>query len=494
MSSHNNNNRRSSFSSSTTSSMAKRHPPVTASENNAGKVLASAKKRPPLTNLTNHNASRNSSTLVTKVAKTKKEPSISGNKKPTFSSVKSATVVFPKATTTTISSTSASSSFSERNEAVFPLVSSSLNVPVSSCMDLSSPGKSDGMSVSMDETMSSCDSFKSPDIEYVDNSDVPEVDSIERKTYCSLNISDSDYPTGNVCSRDILVELEKGEKIVDIDDDHVDPQLCASFACDIYKHLRASEAKKRPSTNFMEKIQKDINPSMRAILIDWLVEVAEEYRLVPDTLYLTVNYIDRYLSGNAMNRQQLQLLGVASMMIASKYEEICAPQVEEFCYITDNTYFKEEVLQMESTVLNFLKFEMTAPTIKCFLRRFVRAAQGIDEVPSLQLECLTNYIAELSLLEYSMLCYAPSLVAASSIFLAKFMLFPSAKPWNSTLQHYTQYQTSDLCACVKDLHRLCCNSPNSNLPAIKEKYNQHKYKYVAKKYCPSSIPQEFFQN
>ncbi|XP_050878979.1 cyclin-A1-1 [Lathyrus oleraceus] len=494
MSSHNNNNnnnRRSSFSSSTTSSMAKRHPPVT--ENVAGKVLASAKKRPPLTNLTNHNASRNSSTLVTKVAKTKKEPSISGNKKPTFSNVKSATVVFPKAISTT--TTSASSSFSERNEAVFPLVSTTFNVPVvSSCMDLSSPSKSDGMSVSMDETMSSCDSFKSPDIEYVDNSDVPAVDSIERKTYCSLNISDSDYPTGNVCSRDILVELEKGEKIIDIDDDHVDPQLCASFACDIYKHLRASEVKKRPSTNFMEKIQKDINPSMRAILIDWLVEVAEEYRLVPDTLYLTVNYIDRYLSGNAMNRQQLQLLGVASMMIASKYEEICAPQVEEFCYITDNTYFKEEVLQMESTVLNFLKFEMTAPTIKCFLRRFVRAAQGIDEVPSLQLECLTNYIAELSLLEYSMLCYAPSLIAASSIFLAKFMLFPSTKPWNSTLQHYTQYQTSDLCACVKDLHRLCCNSPNSNLPAIKEKYNQHKYKYVAKKYCPSSIPQEFFQN
>lgn len=51
-----------------------------------------------------------------------------------------------------------------------------------------------------------------------------------------------------------------------------------------------------------------------------------------------------------------------------KYEEICAPQVEEFCYITDNTYFKDEVLQMEATVLNFLKFELTAPTAKCFLR------------------------------------------------------------------------------------------------------------------------------
>lgn len=71
--------------------------------------------------------------------------------------------------------------------------------------------------------------------------------------------------------------------------------------------------------------------------------MSEEYRLVPETLYLTVNYIDRYLSGNVISRQKLQLLGVACMMIAAKYEEICAPQVEEFCYITDNTYLKDEV-------------------------------------------------------------------------------------------------------------------------------------------------------
>ncbi|KAK7258620.1 hypothetical protein RIF29_11561 [Crotalaria pallida] len=97
----------------------------------------------------------------------------------------------------------------------------------------------------------------------------------------------------------------------------MDLQLCATYACDIYKHLRASEAKKRPSTDFMERIRKDINSSMRAILIDWLVEVAEEYRLLPETLYLTMNYIDRYLSGNAMNRPKLQLLGVSCMMIAA---------------------------------------------------------------------------------------------------------------------------------------------------------------------------------
>ncbi|ESW09449.1 hypothetical protein PHAVU_009G128200 [Phaseolus vulgaris] len=482
-------NRRSSFSSSTTSSLAKRHASTTASSSTSSSLAAPTnvpKKRPPLSNLTNTVAHRNSSSSVpcaAKLAKTKKEPVplCSGNKRPALANVKPTNaVVFPKA-----------NSLPARNQAPPPPPPLVLTVTVPPPVLDASPSTSDAMSVSMDESMSSCDSFKSPDIEYVDNSDIAAVDSIERKTFSNLNISDS-AESGNICSRDILVELEKGDKFVNVDNNYADPQLCASFACDIYKHLRASEAKKRPSTDFMERIQKDINPSMRAILIDWLVEVAEEYRLVPDTLYLTVNYIDRYLSGNVMNRQRLQLLGVASMMIASKYEEICAPQVEEFCYITDNTYFKDEVLQMESAVLNFLKFEMTAPTVKCFLRRFVRAAQGVDEVPSLQLECLTNYIAELSLLEYSMLCYAPSLIAASAIFLARFILFPSTKPWNSTLQHYTLYQPSDLCVCVKELHRLCGNSPNTNLPAIKEKYSQHKYKYVAKKYCPPSIPQEFF--
>lgn len=105
-----------------------------------------------------------------------------------------------------------------------------------------------------------------------------------------------------------------------------------------------------------------------------------------------------------------------------------------------------------------------------------------------------NYIAELSLLEYSMLHYAPSLIAASAIFLAKFILAPSRRPWNSTLHHYTLYKPSDLLNCVNDLHRLCCNNQDSALPAVREKYSQHKYKCVAKKYCPPSMPPEFFHN
>ncbi|CAN1268650.1 CYCA1-1 [Linum perenne] len=490
--------RRPSFSSSTTSSLAKKRHASASSVKAAATVCAppptnSARKRAPLGDITNshRNAALKgsktalpSSTLAqnsTKIAKQKKGPSTASKINENRASF-SGSVVPAVVKSKEISASKEVASTRRSDEGGSSVVSTMSN---------QSPSKSDQGSMSMDETMSTCDSFKSPDVEYVDNNDLPEIDSVNKKTLNNLFISDLDVimPADTVD----VVPMDTDDKIVNLDTHFEDPQLCATIACDIYKHLRASETKKRPATDFMEKVQKDVNPSMRAILVDWLVEVAEEYRLVPDTLYLTVNYIDRYLSGNVINRQKLQLLGVACMMIASKYEEICAPQVEEFCYITDNTYFKDEVLEMESGVLNYLKFEMTAPTSKCFLRRFVRAAQGINEVPSMQLECLANYISELSLLEYNMLCYPPSVVAASSIFLAKFILFPLKKPWNSTLQHYTLYQPSDLHDCVKDLHRLCCGSYDSNLPAIRDKYSQHKYKFVAKKFCPAQIPVAYFE-
>ncbi|CAN1730348.1 CYCA1-1 [Linum perenne] len=347
----------------------------------------------------------------------------------------------------------------------------------------------------MDETMSTCDSHKCSASEHVEDKKTLLISSsfqssgFDQFNVCFCTVAE------NVCSRDSLgvVDMDTDEKIVNIDADIEDLQLCGTIACDIYKHLRASENKKRPTTDFMERTQTDIDASMRAILIDWLVEVAEEYELVPDTLYLAVNYIDRYLSGNVINRKRLQLLGVACMMIAAKYEEICAPHAGQFCFITDNTYFKDELLEMESAVLNYLKFEMTTPTAICFLsRRFVRVSQGLDEVPSMQLECLANYITELSLLEYNMLRYPPSVIAASSIFLAKFIIFPSRRPWNSTLQHYTLYQPSDLLNCIKDLHHLCCSSNNPTLSAIRDKYSTHKYKIVAKKLCPPHIPDQYF--
>ncbi|KAG6532941.1 hypothetical protein ZIOFF_006801 [Zingiber officinale] len=350
--------------------------------------------------------------------------------------------------------------------------------------------KSPNFSVDSVSSMSTCNSIRSPEFEYIDNRDSLAM-TLESRENENRSISE------NVAIEESKLKsngsMLMGADIVDVDTNN-DPQFCSALACDIYQNLRNAETKKRPSIDFMETIQKDINANMRSILIEWLVEIAEEYRMVPDTLYLTVNYIDRYLSGNEINRQELQLLGAACMLIAAKYEEACAPEGEDLCYMTDNTYSIDELLQMEFKVLTYLKFEMTVPTAKCFLRRFVRAAQGSDELPTLQLEFLASYVAELSLLEYSMLRYAPSLVAASAVFLARFILQPTKTPWNATLSHYTLYKPSELSDCIKALHGLLCTSAGNGLPAIREKYSQHKYKFVAKKYCPASIPSEFFQD
>lgn len=97
---------------------------------------------------------------------------------------------------------------------------------------------------------------------------------------------------------------------------------------------------------------------MREILVDWLIEVHYKFKMVPETLYLTVNLIDRYLSLKTIRKDRLQLLGVTAMLVACKYEEIYPPTVKDFVYITDKAYSKEEILHMESTILVALDFEI----------------------------------------------------------------------------------------------------------------------------------------
>ncbi|OAY54315.1 cyclin-A2-2 [Manihot esculenta] len=291
-----------------------------------------------------------------------------------------------------------------------------------------------------------------------------------------------------ICNK---LESTSGPGIVDIDLNLKDTQFCGTYAPEIYNNIRVKELDQRPLTNYMEKMQHDITPSMRGILIDWLVEVSEEYRLVPDTLYLTVNLIDRFLSENYVEKQRLQLLGVTCMLIASKYEEICAPRVEEFCFITDNTYRRKEVLILESQVLNFLHFQISVPTTKTFLRRFIQAAQSSYKVPCIELEFLANYLAELTLVEYDFLKFLPSLIAASSVFLAQWTLDQSNHPWNPTLEHYTSYSAPELKSTVLALEDLQQNTNGCSLNAIREKYRQQKFKCVASLRSPQRVSSLF---
>lgn len=138
---------------------------------------------------------------------------------------------------------------------------------------------------------------------------------------------------------------------------------------DILEYMKEAEQQHRPKHMYMRK-QPDINHSMRTILIDWLVEVCEEYRLQSETLCLAISYIDRFLSVMSVVRAKLQLVGTAAMFIAAKYEEIYPPDVGEFVYITDNTYTKKQVLRMEQLILKVLTFDLCVPTFSTFLTAY----------------------------------------------------------------------------------------------------------------------------
>ena len=160
---------------------------------------------------------------------------------------------------------------------------------------------------------------------------------------------------------------------------------------------------------------------MRAILIDRLIEVHLKFKLIPETLFMRVNIIDRFLERQIIQRTRLQLVGVTAMLIASKYEEIYAPEVRDFVYITDKAYTKEEILKMEQCILQALDFNMTTPSSYRFLERFSKIVNGDDLLFN-----LSRYLIELPLIEYKMLKYTPSNIAASAVYLAQKILQRSA--------------------------------------------------------------------
>lgn len=114
---------------------------------------------------------------------------------------------------------------------------------------------------------------------------------------------------------------------------------------------------------------------MRAVLIDWLIQVHLKFHLLQETLYLTVQIIDSYLQEVDIPKMQLQLVGVTAMFVASKYEEMYVPSIDDFVYMTDNTYSKSEIRQMEISILKTLNFSFGKPTPLHFLRRFSKAGQ-----------------------------------------------------------------------------------------------------------------------
>ncbi|KAI0777212.1 A/B/D/E cyclin [Trametes elegans] len=262
-----------------------------------------------------------------------------------------------------------------------------------------------------------------------------------------------------------------GDEWDDLDaEDADDPLMVSEYVVEIFDYLKQVELTTMPNPHYMTN-QKDLAWKMRGILTDWLIQVHSRFRLLPETLFLCVNIIDRFLSARVVSLAKLQLVGITCMFIAAKVEEIVAPSASNFLYCADSSYNESEILQAERYVLKTIDWNLSYPNPIHFLRRISKA----DDY-NVQVRTIGKYLLEIQCLEWRLIGAPPSLLAAASIWLARLILgFPD---WTPNLAHYSSYREKDII-------------PTANLMLnyiIKPVRHQSFYKkYASKKFLKASV-------
>jgi hypothetical protein len=228
-------------------------------------------------------------------------------------------------------------------------------------------------------------------------------------------------------------ELDEVRRRFDAEDEEYDATMCSEYADEIFQYmgnlevrfcfcrcfvvLRLSKDAVMPTPNYMDA-QNEITWGMRQTLVDWLLQVHLRYHMLPETLWIAVNIVDRFLSHRTVSLVKLQLVGVTAMFIASKYEEILAPSAEEFVFMTENGYTKEEVLKGERIVLQTLEFNISH---YCSPYSWMRKISHADDY-DIQTRTLSKFLAEVTLLDHRFLRAKPSMTAAVGMYTARRML------------------------------------------------------------------------
>lgn len=250
-----------------------------------------------------------------------------------------------------------------------------------------------------------------------------------------------------------------------------DASMVAEYASDIFEYMACCERESMANPNYMD-FQDEIQWHMRTTLIDWLLQVHMRYHMLPETLWIAVNLVDRFLSARIVSLAKLQLVGVTAMFIAAKYEEILAPSVEEFVFMTENGYSREEILKGERIVLSTLDFNVST---YCSPYSWVRRISKADDY-DIQTRTLCKFLMEVTLLNHCFLRARPSLIAAIGMYLAKRML---GGVWDDAFVYYSRFSEEQLV-------------PGANLllekliePGFEEQFVYKKY--ASKKFLKASI-------
>lgn len=197
---------------------------------------------------------------------------------------------------------------------------------------------------------------------------------------------------------------------------------------------------------------------MRAVLVDWLVKVHKWCKFRPETLFLTIALLDRYLARRVVARKMFQLTGVTALLIAAKFEEVHVPKINDIVYVCDQAYTAEQVLTAECSMLVALDFHVHCPTVAHFL---IHPEVGLED-ESWGHTRFTSYLAELSLHEVSMLRYAPSDIASAAQILSSEVL----GPWPGKAEKEICDRPDD---CINDLRGLMHAAPFSSTQTSRTK-------------------------
>lgn len=219
--------------------------------------------------------------------------------------------------------------------------------------------------------------------------------------------------------------------------DFDDPLMVSEYVNDIFDYLHELELKTLPDPNYLQ-MQRNLRPKMRSILVDWMVEVHLKFKLLPETLYLSINIMDRFLSKELVQVDRLQLLATGSLFIAAKYEEVYSPSIKNYAYVTDGAFSEDEILGAERFILEILNFNMSYPNPMNFLRRISKA----DDY-DVNTRTIGKYLLEITVIDHKFIGYLPSLCAAAAMFISRKMI--SKNDWNGNLIHYSGgYKSNDL--------------------------------------------------
>ena len=180
--------------------------------------------------------------------------------------------------------------------------------------------------------------------------------------------------------------------------------------------MRSEEQEFKVDPDYLQKVQTDIRDTSRAFLLEWMIDVHRKFRLIPEVLFVALHILDQYLSRQKIQKNQLHILGVTTLVLAAKYEEIYPPSIKDFLEISENSFNAAMVISMEKEILQAIQFRVTAPSAYRFLQRFRRLS--VENNKDDELFFFAQYLLEVSLLDASLLKFLPSQLAASCYILA----------------------------------------------------------------------------